>query len=140
MGIDQVHAALLPDGKTSQVQALRQHGTIAMVGDGVNDAPAMANAHVAIAMGAASTDVALETADVALMADDLTRLPAAIRLARRARANITQNIVLSLAVITALVAAAMAGAFNLTQGIILNEGTALLIIANGLRLLRRKEA
>jgi Cd2+/Zn2+-exporting ATPase len=74
------------------------------------------------------------------MADDLTRLPTAIALARRARTNITQNIALSLTTITVLVVAAMAGAFNLTQGIVLNEGTALLIIANGLRLLHRKEA
>jgi len=137
LGITDVHAGLLPHDKTTHIQALRESARVAMVGDGVNDAPAMATADIAIAMGAASTDVALETADVALMADDLTRLPAAIHLARRARANINQNIVLSLATITVLVVAALAGAFSLTEGIILNEGTALLIIANGLRLLRR---
>jgi len=141
LGVTQVHAGLLPEDKTSHIRTLRAGGTVAMVGDGVNDAPAMAHADVAIAMGAASTDVALETADVALMADDLTRLPAAIRLARRARTTITQNIALSLVTIAVLVAAALAGTFNLTQGILLNEGTALLIIANGLRPLRRhKEA
>jgi len=136
LGITEVHAALLPEDKTTHVQALRDHGVVAMVGDGVNDAPAMAYADIAVAMGAASTDVALETADVALMADDLTRLPAAIRLARRARRNVTENIVLSLATIAVLVTAALAGAFTLTEGILLNEGTALLIIATGLRLLR----
>ena len=93
----------------------------------------------AIAMGAAGSDVALETADVALMADDLTRLPAAIRLARRALANIRQNIVMSLATIAVLVPAALLGYLSLTSGLLLNEGTALLIIANGLRLLRDKE-
>lgn len=90
-------------------------------------------------MGAAGSDVALETVDVALMADDLTRLPAAIRLARRALANIRQNIVMSLATIAVLVPAALLGYLSLTSGLLLNEGTALLIIANGRRLLRDKE-
>ncbi|MGI8870181.1 MAG: HAD-IC family P-type ATPase [Mycobacteriales bacterium] len=136
-GVDGYHAELLPEDKTAEIAALKPgRRVVAMLGDGVNDAPAMATAHVAIAMGAAGTDVALETADVALMADDLTRLPAAIRLARRARVNITQNIMLSLASVAVLVAAALGGLLNLTEGVILNEGTALLIIANGLRMLR----
>jgi Cd2+/Zn2+-exporting ATPase len=141
VGIDDWRAGLLPEDKTAAIESLRrEHGAIAMVGDGVNDAPALAVAEIGIAMGAAGSDVALETADVALMADDLTRLPTAIRLARRALANIQQNIVLSLATIAVLVPAALLGYLSLTAGLLLNEGTALLIIANGLRLLREKHA
>ena len=136
-GIDDWRAGLLPEDKTEAVARLRAtYGPITMVGDGVNDAPALATSDVGIAMGAAGTDVALETADVALMADDLAKLPAAIRLARRALSNIRQNIVMSLAAIAVLVAAALAGWLSLTSGLLLNEGTAMLIIANGLRLLR----
>jgi Zn2+/Cd2+-exporting ATPase len=91
-------------------------------------------------MGAAGSDVALETADVALMADDLRRHPTAIRLARRAITTIRQNIVMSLATIAVLVPAAQLGYLSLSSGLLLNEGTALLIIANGLRLLRDKQA
>ena len=136
-GIDDWRAGLLPQDKTEAVSSLRAtYGAIAMVGEGVTDAPALASADVGIAMGAAGTDVALETADIALMADDLTKLPAAIRLARRALSNIRQNVAMSLATVAFLVAAALAGWLSLTTGLLLNEGTALLIIANGLRLLR----
>ena len=138
VGIGEWRAGLLPEDKMAAVEALRsEHGTIAMVGDGVNDAPALAVADIGVAMGAAGTDVALETADVALMADDLAKLPAAIRLARRAVANMHQNIALSLVTVGLLVGAALAGWLSLTEGLLLNEGSALLIIANGLRLLRR---
>ena len=136
LGLDDYRAELLPEDKSAAVLELRQtHGLIAMVGDGVNDAPALANADLAIAMGAAGTDVALETADVALMADELDRLPAAIRLSRRARNNIKINIVLSLTVVAILIVAAFGGWMSLTTGLLLNEGSAALIILNGLRML-----
>ena len=137
LGLDDYRAELLPEDKSAAIRELREkHGVIAMVGDGVNDAPALANADLAIAMGAASTDVALETADVALMADELDRLPAAIRLSRRARNNIKINIALSLTVVAILIVAALAGWMSLTTGLLLNAGSAALIILNGLRMLR----
>jgi Zn2+/Cd2+-exporting ATPase len=139
-GVDDVRAQLLPQDKSAAVAELAaESGPVAMVGDGINDAPALAVADVGIAMGASGTTVALETADVALMADELHKLPAAIRLARRAMRVVHQNVALSLAAVVALVAAALAGQLTLTEGLLLNEGTALLIIANGLRLLRGPE-
>jgi Cd2+/Zn2+-exporting ATPase len=136
LGIDDWRAGLLPEDKTAAVRGLRdRYGPIAMVGDGVNDAPALATADVGVAMGAAATDVALETADVALMADELGKLPEAVRLSRRAVANIRQNVALSLTTVAFLVVAAVSGWLSLTTGLLLNEGSALLIIANGLRLL-----
>lgn len=137
-GISDWQAGLLPEQKTAAVAALRGQGLpVGMIGDGINDAPALATASVGIAMGAAATDVALETADIALMGGQLTKLPVAITLARKAAAVIRQNIALSLAAIAALDTAALTGHMSLAAGLILNEGSALLIIANGLRLLRR---
>jgi cation transport ATPase len=123
--VDEVRAQMLPQDKSAAVAELAaETGPVAMVGDGINDAPALAVADVGIAIGASGTTVALESADVALMADELDKLPDAVRLARRAMRVVHQNVALSLAAVVALVTAALAGQLTLTEGLLLNEGAA----------------
>ena len=138
-GIDEVKAELLPDEKVRAVDELvKRFGTVAMVGDGVNDAPAMGRATVGIAMGAAGTDAALETADIALMGDDLTALAWLIHHSRRTVSIIKQNILLSLAVKAVFVVLALAGHSSLWAAILSDMGASLVVTANGLRLLNSR--
>jgi Cd2+/Zn2+-exporting ATPase len=137
VGVDEVFADLKPEHKVEKVRQLsEQYGHVAMVGDGVNDAPALAAATVGVAMGAAGTDVALETADVALMADDLERLAYALELAKRNQRIVRQNLVLSTIVIGVLVIGAIAGVFNLPVAVLGHEISEFVVIGSGLRMLR----
>lgn len=138
-GVDEVRAELLPEHKVRVVEELTaRYGKVAMVGDGINDAPALAMATVGIAMGAGGTDVAMETADLVLTTDDLSKIPYAVRLGRRALRVVRQNLVLALAIIVLLVAADILGAITLPAGVIGHEGSTLLVTLSGLRLLRRR--
>jgi Cd2+/Zn2+-exporting ATPase len=137
--ITDYRAELLPDDKVAFVQEMKNRGDrVAFVGDGVNDAPAMAAATVGIVMGAAGTDVALETADIALMADDLSRIPFAIRLSRQTLGIIKQNIWFSITVKMIFMALAVVGWATLWMAVAADMGASLAVIANGLRTLRAK--
>ncbi|MGE5188670.1 MAG: HAD-IC family P-type ATPase, partial [Gemmatimonadota bacterium] len=136
VGIDEVLPGLLPDDKLVKVRELvAGHGAVAMVGDGVNDAPALALSSVGIAMGAAGSPAAIETADVALMAEDLRRIPAAIVLGRRMVSVVRQNVASALLIKAAFLLAATAGYATLWMAVAADMGTSLLVIFNGLRLL-----
>jgi Cd2+/Zn2+-exporting ATPase len=135
-GISDARSELMPAMKLDAIEELKQqHGIVVMVGDGVNDAPALATASIGVAMGAAGTDVALETADVVLMADDLTRLPYAVALSRRTRRIIRHNLTFALTVIAVLVTGTLLGVTTLPLGVVGHEGSTIVVVLNGLRLL-----
>ncbi|MCX8052998.1 MAG: cation-translocating P-type ATPase, partial [Armatimonadetes bacterium] len=139
LDVDETHAQLLPQDKVELVRRLGSgRDRIAMVGDGINDAPALAAAHVGIAMGGVGSHAAVEAADITLMADDIVMLPYAVSLARRARRIITQNLAFAVAVVVALIVGALTNHVTLTTGVLGHEGSALLVIANSIRLLTNR--
>lgn len=145
IGMENVYSELLPEEKVEIVERLVKTGSVGMIGDGVNDAPAMATSHLGIAMGGAGTDVALETADVVLMSDDLNKLPFMIRLSRSASEIVRQNLYFSVAVILSLVTLTIVAPLlipgfrlPLPVGVLGHEGSTLIVVVNGLRMLTMK--
>lgn len=139
-GVDEIRASLLPEDKYDAVQSYRAAGrTVAMVGDGVNDAPALAAADIGVAMGAAGSAVAVESADIALMSDDLLKLPEAIDLAKRTNRVMKQNIFIALLTVAVLLAGVFAGGVTMAIGMLVHELSVLVVIVNAMRLLRRRK-
>jgi Cd2+/Zn2+-exporting ATPase len=139
VGLSDYRANLLPEEKVDAIKGLTaDYGQVAMIGDGVNDAPALVQASVGIAMGGAGAHIALETADVALMADDLSQLPFAVGLGQASRRIIRQNLAISLGVVALLILTSVTGLFGLSLTVVLHEGSTLLVVANALRLLAYK--
>ena len=137
LGVDDVHASQMPADKVAAVERLRHaHGAVAMVGDGVNDAPALAAADVGIVMGAMGSDAALETADIALMTDDLPKVPYAIRLSRATLANIRVNVAVAVGLKLAFIALAVSGVATLWMAVLADTGASALVVANAVRLRR----
>lgn len=140
VGIDEIHASLLPEDKLDAVARLQREGhTVAMVGDGVNDAPALATADIGVAMGAAGSAVAVETADIALMGDNLLKLPEAIGLAKRTVNVMRQNIWIALITVVVLLVGVFAGGVTMAIGMLVHEGSVLIVILNAMRLLRNTQ-
>ncbi|MBI3193308.1 MAG: HAD-IC family P-type ATPase, partial [Ignavibacteriae bacterium] len=143
VGVDEVRCQILPEEKLQHINRLKeQYGAVAMVGDGVNDAPALASATVGIAMGKTGTDVSLEAADVVLMSDELSKLPFIISLSKKTLSIIKQNIAIALFTKLVFLVLGMFGVATLWMAIIADDGATLVVIVNGLRILRfntRKE-
>jgi Zn2+/Cd2+-exporting ATPase len=138
LGIDVIRADLKPEDKTAAIDSLKEeYGAVVMIGDGINDAPALARATVGIAMGTIGTDAAIEAADVALMADDLSKVPEAIAFGKKALAISNQNIVFSIVVLAVLIPGALLGVLGVTLAVIFHEASELLAVGNGLRVAKR---
>ena len=137
VGVDEVHAAMMPDHKLSQIRAMRAEGLRgAMVGDGINGAPALAAADISIAMGASGSDIAIETADIALMTDDLGKIAEAMEISRATLTNMRQNLVIAVLTVLGLLAGVYTGSIHMAGGMLVHQLSVLVVILNGMRLLR----